>query len=487
MERKSFPKLYKAIIVVTIVLCFGLSAQCANSLNDGDNVNQAGVMNKQGVVLRAEGKLQEARALLDKACLLDPNRFSASVHVNLGLTLQDLGDLKAAKDQLIIALRFDPNLPQTLFNLARCYQAMGDTEHAIASWKDFLDKNPSGSHSDIARQTLLALEGNEMANQTKALTERSQGQESRAQLEKECRAQIEKVSLADPNSDSGAAHLNLGITLQALGHLEEARDQYLTSLRYDSNRPQTLYQLGNCYSLLGDIDHATAYWKEFLSKEPNGGMYSDTARRMLLSLKRTPRMPDAPNASDYFSGAVVTFNKISRWSIERQPIKVFIESGEGVNGYQPCYRQALMTAFDKWITALNHCLFCRLVADRQSADVICRWTTDRSTFQFPAEAEQGETVMRYLPDPVHKDISFMDRCEVVFCIIDLDHKVPISCDRMLSLCLHEVGHVLGIQGHSANINDIMFYRDADNPPTELSERDKATMRRLYSAYPSADN
>jgi len=56
-------------------------------------------------------------------------------------------------------------------------------------------------------------------------------------------------------------------------------------------------------------------------------------------------------------------------------------------------------------------------------------------------------------------------------------------EKMLSedICLHEVGHTLGLNGHSANPKDVMFYSmNSDNPITALSARDKSTMARLYA-------
>jgi hypothetical protein len=47
--------------------------------------------------------------------------------------------------------------------------------------------------------------------------------------------------------------------------------------------------------------------------------------------------------------------------------------------------------------------------------------------------------------------------------------------------LHEIGHALGI-GHSKYIKDVMYFRSAPQQG-QLTNRDKATIARLYGDYP----
>jgi hypothetical protein len=346
-------RMYRGIVAAAIIFCFGLSARCADSLSAEEKMNQAGRLTNEGKILRDEGKLQESKALLEKACLFDPNENSGVAHENLALTLQKIGDLEAAKEQYLIGLRLDPN------------------------------------------------------------------------------------------------------------------------------RPLILYNLANCYSLMGDIDHSVECWKGFLKNDPNG-KYSDIARRVLASLENTPHVRDDPNASDYFADAIAVTNKITRWPVKKQPIKVFIDGGESADGYQPSFRQTVIDAFDKWIGCCDKRLSWKLVTNKQNADVSCRWVSDRSDFLHPAGAEVGETCIKYSPDPMHNNVFFIISADISFCTRNLD-KSYVTFEEMQFICLHEIGHVLGIVGHSANNNDVMFYREKSHPVIDLSDRDKATLVRLYSA------
>ena len=61
-------------------------------------------------------------------------------------------------------------------------------------------------------------------------------------------------------------------------------------------------------------------------------------------------------------------------------------------------------------------------------------------------------------------------------------ELPLTDNRMRTVCLHEVGHVLGMGGHTTNPEDIMFYTSSlADVPKHLSARDRATLVRLYSS------
>jgi hypothetical protein len=47
-----------------------------------------------------------------------------------------------------------------------------------------------------------------------------------------------------------------------------------------------------------------------------------------------------------------------------------------------------------------------------------------------------------------------------------------------SVVLHEMGHALGLGGHSPDEGDVMYARGSGH--TGLSERDRATIRKLYA-------
>lgn len=55
-----------------------------------------------------------------------------------------------------------------------------------------------------------------------------------------------------------------------------------------------------------------------------------------------------------------------------------------------------------------------------------------------------------------------------------------SLDTLYGTMLHEMGHALGLAGHSPDRADVMYPRVNDDGLPELTERDRATLRALYA-------
>ena len=54
-------------------------------------------------------------------------------------------------------------------------------------------------------------------------------------------------------------------------------------------------------------------------------------------------------------------------------------------------------------------------------------------------------------------------------------------NRIRQITLHEIGHALGITGHTTNPNDAMFFSvTLEDRWKDLSARDAATIVRMYS-------
>ena len=51
--------------------------------------------------------------------------------------------------------------------------------------------------------------------------------------------------------------------------------------------------------------------------------------------------------------------------------------------------------------------------------------------------------------------------------------------QLNKIALHEIGHAIGILGHSENINDIMYYSTEMQRQSTLSIKDIETARKIY--------
>lgn len=183
------------------------------------------------------------------------------------------------------------------------------------------------------------------------------------------------------------------------------------------------------------------------------------------------------NQEDYFSlldshpvGALIWYDF---------PVKVYIQSPSSdlsASGLQ---------AFQQWQTAVKEAMALwhpfipmKEVYRQEEADIII-------TRQPPAiKAEiNPETGLYNLP----RNPAATTRVSFYFSEDNppiLKHKMAIevsphqTLDYLISNISHEMGHALGIWGHSDNPNDIMYYAHTRDIPT-ISSRDINTLKRVY--------
>ena len=168
-----------------------------------------------------------------------------------------------------------------------------------------------------------------------------------------------------------------------------------------------------------------------------------------------------------------------RWPLENMPLRVYVAPGSNVPGYRSSYAQLVRRAFDEWAIASGHKLAWQPVASPYEADITVYWTPQLDDAGARAEAGRTVTTSRFNK---RSGQGFIDGARVM--IQTLSGGRPFSDGEMRRIALHEVGHALGLQGHSPFFADIMFQAIHPRQISQLTERDRATMSRLYNNYPS---
>jgi tetratricopeptide (TPR) repeat protein len=403
----------------------------ALSNNDSyQKASQAADLCNQAIKM-ADHNSSQALDLYKQACLLDPNDNSANVHTNLAIFLENTGRIDESISEYDKALHFDPNSTAAKHGLgsALCEKGVQLT-HA--------EKYEEAKHvydQAIAIQPL-------------------------------------------PPSDIAEIRTGLGILLEKMGKMEDAVAQYKLGLDSDAENRDAIYNIGCCYEHIGDVEQAKKYFTKYITdfpSEPNRKEVQAT----LASLNRKKALVDQnKDSSDYFLN--VTADGIELWPKKTMPLKVFISSAKNIPGFQQSFTEILIASFDAWIKAAGNYLSWQLVPNENDADIVCHWTNNRQDLKFQG-AEQGETYRDFIANKDGQNM--IVHAGMKLCFVDAMSEQILSDKAISALCLHEVGHALGLKGHSPNRNDIMFFASGEiYPLRQLSARDIATINRLYSTY-----
>ena len=132
----------------------------------------------------------------------------------------------------------------------------------------------------------------------------------------------------------------------------------------------------------------------------------------------------------------------------------------------------LKEAFDDWVNASNGKITVVFVAEKTDADITSRWINDMSQARNPAEGGDVRP---------QADAKGLKNAEITLLTVSPSKDAKLTPNWVSWFTHHEVGHALGLLGHSPNANDIMYFSapQYDKKP-ELSARDIKTIDMLYS-------
>ncbi len=289
----------------------------------------------------------------------------------------------------------------------------------------------------------------------------------------EARDVLEKAVALDPAS--AAVHCNLGLAYQNSGNLDRAISEFNQALRLRPSMPEATLNIAGCFQSLGRTQEAIGWYDKFIRENP-AAAESTQVKDVVEALKAAAQRPGSdPRLPDYLSG--VTQEGTFRWPVKKLPIKIYIDSGAGVEGFRDSFRSLLIQSLDAWMQACQGRLSYVLVDDPKQCDVLCTWTSN------PAEVSESGTQSERGMAHVFVHGSDITRATLKILTRPMIEEGTLSDEDFKKACLHEVGHVLGLQGHSTNNHDVMFFTvDTSTVWPVLSKRDKLTINRLYENY-----
>src|SRR5262249_29449262 len=155
-----------------------------------------------------------------------------------------------------------------------------------------------------------------------------------------------------------------------------------------------------------------------------------------LYLSRFPNAPDHEYMEDVCRHLITESaesESIHDYNWTKKHVRVFVQASSGVKGYRPEFDQILKDSFKAWSDA--GVISFEFVPDATNADIECVWIDDAKQLASPAEG--GEALLRHRGDAVnHARIALLTYRNGPVKTLD-SHEV--KC-----LCLHEIGHSLGL-------------------------------------------
>jgi len=164
-----------------------------------------------------------------------------------------------------------------------------------------------------------------------------------------------------------------------------------------------------------------------------------------------------------------------RWNLDKMPLKVFIENGSGTPGYRDYYPDYIRKAFNEWQDTSNGKISWQEVSSPNQADVVAAWTANAKPNGPGVEA--GETKCTIGVNRITKEQSII---HANISVLTTLMGRSFSDTDTYKTCLHEVGHAIGMEGHSSTPSDIMYPVLNNSQTPYLKPRDINTMAALYT-------
>jgi predicted Zn-dependent protease len=305
------------------------------------------------------------------------------------------------------------------------------------------------------------------------------------------RLMLEDLVTLDPNPYSKDVHGLLAESCYKLGNNPEAVTHYQAAIKYDGDKDcQPYWNIALCYINMNNFDEATRWCKKLLNRNPPADLRRQAERFMNdLSRERSEQQASGSQGDeeggDYLRHLEAT-KEANRWPREKLPIKVFIEDDRNVPGFRAQYAAIFLNCLEIWTKATQHKLCFQMVNDVNQADINVVFTAnvqDIARFPGQAPAEHGLATVRALTNATAV-YGKIEHAKIQLLVHKPSSDKELTDDEMKEVCLHELGHALGLTGHSPADADVMHFMMSFRQLPALSKRDKQTIARLYQDYPS---
>jgi tetratricopeptide (TPR) repeat protein len=245
----------------------------------------------------------------------------------------------------------------------------------------------------------------------------------------------------------------------------------------EPNHPDTLLDLVYAYERSGNFAKAIEMMQRYIPASGNKRAAENAARLKALQeqehiLERVRALPGGDSTVDYL--VFSSFESgLYRWKNGAAPLRVYIDKPRTCKNHKPHYEKLVLQALSTWEQASEGRVKFKQVSDKKRANIRCHFVDNPRELDSPVKA--GETRTSY-------NLDGMVSANIKILTVDRRTGAEQADQEIHSTALHEIGHALGINGHSPNPGDIMFFSGGETEEMRsLSSRDIATLIALYSS------
>lgn len=231
-----------------------------------------------------------------------------------------------------------------------------------------------------------------------------------------------------------------------------------------------LFGHAQAHDLAGEHDLATADYAASVEHESFKRLPEKVKPTLLELVDSRSKM----DPHDYF-GELVSHSRIGYWSKSQMPLRIYVPDPSKKDGFSDFDRKEIARCFDEWCAIVPDRVSYKMVDDPEQADILFSQkphlidlSYSRSVLAHTIPTPSGPE--RWAVFPASKA-----RIEPIKFYPEVKDYSDKRAALRHTVFLHEIGHSLGIIGHSCNAGDLMFFSGSGT----LSERDKETFRRIY--------
>lgn len=312
--------------------------------------------------------------------------------------------------------------------------------------------------------------------------------------------------LAGPLPAARADSFEVGLRLYGDGQYAQAVTYFQQAAWQADANPNAAYYLANTYLKLNRLADAQAEYQKVLALAPqsqaarmsrqalsrlhayldgtireSSGLAGRLSGRHTASARSDDRY-QGPIGSDHYFDQVTDHGKVVRWALSRMPLKIYVdERPQGIRNFQPAFPAQIRRALEVWAGVLNHQLSYQWVGSSDAADLRVTWVNTLDTRGHHMDGGTAYTAGVASPVVRGDELLHMD---VKIATFDIEGQ-PQTPETVYAVAVHELGHALGLMGHSDHPGDIMFAQN--QRITQPSPRDINTLRKLYSVQADVTN